>query len=303
MTLMQLRCFVALAEELNFTRVAEKLFVSQTTISYQIKSLEHELGAELFERSTKAVSITPAGRHIYKDIKLAIDLVDRSEDFLRQYSVRDSFTIGYSLLVSGEYLHRAVKELSDAFPDTDIYVEHVEPEDDVHGKLITHALDAAVFMNPYGQLHEELEYVDFGQMRRCIFVSYDHPYAKLENGILERDLRSEKVVTFAQVERRRQTETDVVDNSRLIIARDINSAFEMVASNLAIACFPGIGTTDLRGIKVVPVVDTFPEMEVKLNLVWQKDNESPLIPRFRKIYKRRAEELIALLGSRIETSR
>lgn len=303
MTLMQLRCFIALAEELNFTRVAERLYVSQTTISYQIKSLESELGAELFERSTKNVNITSVGKHIYKDIKLAIDLIDRSEDFLRQYNIRESFTIGYSMLCSGEYLHNAVRALSEEFPNVDIYIEHVEPEDDIHGKLITHALDMAVFMNPFGPLHDELKYLDFGQMRRCIFASHEHPYAGRKDGVREEEVRSERVVTFAQVERRRQTETEVFENSRMIIARDIASAFEMVASNLAIACFPCIGSTDFKGIKVVPVVDTFPEMEVRLNLVWRRDNPSPLIKRFMDIYRQNAEELIASLGSRLDADK
>src|SRR5690606_24467823 len=62
MELRQLEYFVAVAEERNFTRAAERVHVSQSGISAQIRQLERELGATLFDRSTRTVTLTPAGR-------------------------------------------------------------------------------------------------------------------------------------------------------------------------------------------------------------------------------------------------
>src|SRR5690606_37095049 len=61
MELRQLEYFVAVAEERNFTRAAERVHISQSGVSAQIRQLERELGAELFERHTRAVTLTPAG--------------------------------------------------------------------------------------------------------------------------------------------------------------------------------------------------------------------------------------------------
>ncbi|QCD57102.1 LysR family transcriptional regulator [Streptomyces hawaiiensis] len=62
MELRQLEYFVAVAEERNFTRAAERVHISQSGVSAQIRQLERELGAELFDRSARTATLTPAGR-------------------------------------------------------------------------------------------------------------------------------------------------------------------------------------------------------------------------------------------------
>jgi DNA-binding transcriptional LysR family regulator len=59
-----LRAFVAVAEERNFTRAAERLFVVQQALSSQVQQLERRLGVTLFERTTRSVALTPAGERL-----------------------------------------------------------------------------------------------------------------------------------------------------------------------------------------------------------------------------------------------
>lgn len=63
--LSQLRCFTTVATELNFRRAAERLNMTQPPLSRQIQILEHNLGVELFTRSTRSVALTAAGRAFF----------------------------------------------------------------------------------------------------------------------------------------------------------------------------------------------------------------------------------------------
>jgi DNA-binding transcriptional LysR family regulator len=74
----QLEYFVAVAEELNFTRAAQRLFAVQSTVSAGIASLERDLGATLFDRSTKHVALSAAGIALLPQARATIEAVDRA---------------------------------------------------------------------------------------------------------------------------------------------------------------------------------------------------------------------------------
>src|SRR5213592_727938 len=84
MELRHLRYFDALAETLNFTRAAERLHVTQSTLSHQIKQLEEELGTLLFDRIGKRVALTEAGDEFLHHATRALREIDLGLGALRQ---------------------------------------------------------------------------------------------------------------------------------------------------------------------------------------------------------------------------
>lgn len=69
MDIKDLRCFIVLAEELNFRQAAEKLHISQPPLTRRIRQLEQELGVSLFERTTRRVALTEAGQSLLREAR------------------------------------------------------------------------------------------------------------------------------------------------------------------------------------------------------------------------------------------
>jgi DNA-binding transcriptional LysR family regulator len=92
----QLEYFVAVAEELNFTRAAGRLFTVQSTVSASIRTLEADLGTPLFDRSSKRVALTAAGESLLPEALAAIEAIDRvrSAAALSKVGIRGRLRVG-----------------------------------------------------------------------------------------------------------------------------------------------------------------------------------------------------------------
>lgn len=96
MDLTQMKIFTAAAEALNFSSVAQQMFISQPTVTYQIKLLEKEVGQSLFKRSTHGVALTEAGTILYKNCATMCSMWENALISLRGLGPETDIRIGFS---------------------------------------------------------------------------------------------------------------------------------------------------------------------------------------------------------------
>lgn len=88
MELRQLTAFVTVCADLSFSRAAERLYMSQSAVSHQVARLERDLGVTLFERSTRSVAVTDAGRRLLPVAEQILELADRARAVVRERASR-----------------------------------------------------------------------------------------------------------------------------------------------------------------------------------------------------------------------
>lgn len=127
MELRHLKYFLAVADELNFTKAAEKLFISQPPLSRQIKELENEIGAELFDRSNKKVQLTEAGKFFKKEISAQLKQLESIVIKTRKISenISGEYRIGYISSTFSDTITKLVQFLMQQYPYLNIKLYEV----------------------------------------------------------------------------------------------------------------------------------------------------------------------------------
>ncbi len=159
-----LRCFVAVAETRSFTAAAERLHMTQPTLSIQISQLERLLGCQLFERTTREVLITPAGRRLLDYARRAIE---HSNQFLNEArNIRGEHSNRLRLgaaLYTFDLPERSglVEEFTEAHPEIELTVDS-RHQSEIIRDLRSHDLDLALILG-LGVSGQEYEDGDRGE--------------------------------------------------------------------------------------------------------------------------------------------
>jgi DNA-binding transcriptional LysR family regulator len=251
MDLRQLRYFVAVAEELHFTRAAARLLITTPSLSQQVKRLEHQLGVRLFDRSSTGVRLTAAGElllpHAQRTLAAAEELTANALRLAqgRTAVLRLGF-VSFSLTEPGR---RLLTEYSRREPAVDLQLRQYEWDDPSAG-LLDGSSDAALVRLPFTG-SERLGTVEIGRDALVAVMSEDNPLAR-ESRVSARRLVDEPILETRIV-------TDPVFADHWFLRRLRGSAARPVPST-ARTVDEWLGEIGLgRGVDVVPegLVDAY----------------------------------------------
>jgi DNA-binding transcriptional LysR family regulator len=173
-----LRYFVGVAEELSFTRAAERLAVSQPALSKQIRQLEATLGATLLRRDRRQVSLTPAGSALLATARQLLGDWDQAIEHVEELTASDKRTLAVGLLTSlGRDLYPAVaRNFAERQPGWRITLRMHDWSDATAG-LADRSTDVAFLWLPVGDPH--IAHSVLVSERRCVALSRHHRLAGL----------------------------------------------------------------------------------------------------------------------------
>ena len=136
-------------DELNFTRAARRLHITQQALSTQLRQLEHRLGASLFNRTTRTVALTDAGRTLLDHVPGILEAVERALAETRETVTgeRGTLTVGLAGVAGLDLTPRILRNFAAARPQMSLHVRNIDFSDPSAG-LLSGAADVALLWLP-----------------------------------------------------------------------------------------------------------------------------------------------------------
>jgi DNA-binding transcriptional LysR family regulator len=194
MELRQLKYFVAVAEELNFRRAAERLFMEQPPLSRQIRQLEDELQVELFHRSKRGVTLTASGQSFLDEARLTLAQAERAARAARQASQPKTLTIGFSICAFNRVLPELIQAYRQQYADVNVNLTEMATEAQVRA-LLTEQIDIGFVHAPVS--HPDLQTLTLVSEPLVVALPPHHPLVQAEQIDL-RSLANEPFILFPE---------------------------------------------------------------------------------------------------------
>lgn len=283
-----LRAFVAVAEDLNFTRAAERLVLAQQALSAQVQQLEIRLGSQLFERTTRKVRLTEAGEVLLPHAHAILQALDAGTSQLEaaRRAAGATLRVGLSATSMVPLTSETMRRFSQRHPDVRLAVSNAGLNQPAAG-LHEGTVDVAFVRPPFGA--EGISMVTVLTEGRFAVLPKDHPLAARER-VRAEDLVGEPWIWVEGADPLARAFWSLEEHRGgrpLRAGTRVNSfeeAFGAVAAGLAITCQAesavhavGAGFPQLR---FVPLEGARPS---QVAVAWRTAHETPLARDFVRI--------------------
>lgn len=288
MDLRQLRYFVAVAEELSFTRAAQRLYMAQPPLSNQVLRLERALDVKLFDRSRRAIRLTAAGEALLPEARRLLVQAEQTASMVQRVGHGEvgQLTIGFVPSASNATLPAQLRAFRSRYPDVALYLREMRPDELVR-HLLAGGVDVSFLFLPFAD--PGLETMVVSQEPLVAALPADHRLCKRAR-IRVADLAGEPFVLparhqmpglFAQV----QEACRDAGFAPGAVQKDVwlmQTIIGLVAGGIGVALVPasvenlhraGVEYRALRGVQPT----------VELGAVWRRRDSSPALHCFLEV--------------------
>lgn len=284
--LKQIRCFVAVADELHFCRAAISLNMTQPPLTRQIKLLEKALDVRLLDRTSRSVKLTSAGRSFLVESRHILDLAETAAYRVRQIGEGNSGPVRFTFTPtsSNGFLSDLVEQLSVAMPDIEIHLIETTEHDQVENLLarksdvaltwpiVAHADLSSVFVSgeellvavPAGLRLADRDRISVEDLSTCPFIMYSPKQTRYLH-----DLVNSIFATASVVPRFKQQ------------VGQLHLMMSLVGSGFGCAIVPeSMRRIQYENVELRPLNVDRPKI-AQTHLVWRSDNQNVLVKRLR----------------------
>jgi len=283
--LRQIRYFEAVAAELNFHKASEHLHISQPALSRAIQQLENRLGTTLFERSSRNVELTPAGKVFLENCQSISQQVNNLEKRVTQASlgVAGNLMIGYTGFSIAGVLPNIIKTYNNLHPGINLTLDSIPSYQQID-MLINKKLDFGFLTAPIND--SALNYILVQKDPLVVILHVDHPLAKQEEIELS-SLANEPFIigTEAHEARYNAIMKAICLNEGFLpkvkqIAFNHEAVVGFVSANMGVALYPSCLSNYLRNDVTTRPLIINSDAEITTALAWNKESTDVIHQRF-----------------------
>lgn len=287
MEIRHLRYFIAVAEELNFTRAAERLKMAQPPLSQQIKELENELGTNLFRRTKRKVELTESGRVFLNEARLTLQQLQKGVEVTRLAGSGKvgRLRVGFIGSAMDRYLIEIIQAFTSAFPDVTLSLKEMTSSQQLEA-LQASRIDIG-FMRTF-ICNENFESKIYSEEPLVAVLPEKHPLAEKEK-ISIKEIGNDPFIFFPRKYgsyfydlltnffNRHGVSLNVVQE-----AIHMHTIVNLVATGIGVSVVPeSVQNFQRPGIKYLKILEGTPD--ITLCYTWSKNNTSSVLEAFIKL--------------------
>lgn len=277
----QLECFIQAAEILNFSIAAKRLYVTQPTVTHQIKMLEEELGVQLFKRAKKRVTLTTAGSIFYKDAQeiLMREDIAKSRVLNTKKNYKSKIAISFEAnALEQYYLPGVIEKYHCRHPEIYLYFQTFNFKLGIQN-LLEHKMDLLLYTTYEAIEHNEIESKElyFGKFV-CLMKTGTELSEK--SSITLEDLKDQFLImpeAVSSTQEKKRVLAAIKNTAPIYYCNNIEAAYILVKGGLGISIMPDFEVKSDPVLKSIPL-DLPKEIDtISYGIAWHKgDNRTEI---------------------------